>query len=296
MRRTMTLGEPLNLAATLRPLQHGRSGTTVVAGTEVWTATRTPEGPATMRIAQSGRSIDAEGWGPGGEHLLERLPGWLGVEDQPEQFDPPPGLIHDLHRQHPGLRFPRTCAVLEAMVPVIIAQKVAGKEAGRSFNRLMVDHGEPAPGPAGLRLQPSAEALAAMDYADLHPLGIERRRADTLRRVAARASRVEEAAAMDAPDAAARLMAFPGIGPWTAAKTAQVALGDADAVAIGDYHVPNLVAWNLAGEPRANDERMLELLEPYAGHRARAVRLLELSGRHAPKYGPRRRLRQIEAM
>lgn len=292
----MTLDVPCDVAATLRPLQHGHSGTTVLAGNEVWTATRTPEGPASMRIVQSGRSIEAEGWGMGAQHLLERLPDWLGLEDQPEQFDPPPGLLQELHRRHPGLRFPRTSAVFEAMVPAIIAQKVAGKEAGRSFKRLMTDHGEPAPGPGGLRLQPSPDVLAAMDYADFHPLGVERRRADTLRRVAARASRVEEAATMDATDATARLMAFPGVGAWTSAKTAQVALGDADAVAVGDYHVPNLVAWNLAGEPRADDERMLELLEPYAGHRARAVRLLELDGRHAPKYGPRRRLRQIEAM
>ena len=56
------------------------------------------------------------------------------------------------------------------------------------------------------------------------------------------------------------------------------ALGDDDAVSVGDFHIPNLVAWALAGEPRADDARMLELLEPYRGRRALVIRLLELSG------------------
>ena len=57
-------------------------------------------------------------------------------------------------------------------------------------------------------------------------------------------------------------------------------------MSVGDFHLPNLVAWALAGEPRADDARMLELLEPYRGQRARVIRLLELSGIRAPRYGP----------
>ena len=68
-------------------------------------------------------------------------------------------------------------------------------------------------------------------------------------------------------------MAVPGIGPWTAAEVGVRALGDADAVSVGDFHLPNLVAFALAGEPRGTDARMLELLEPYRGQRARVVRL-----------------------
>jgi hypothetical protein len=64
-------------------------------------------------------------------------------------------------------------------------------------------------------------------------------------------------------------------------------------VSVGDFHIPNLVSWALAGEPRGSDARMLELLEPYRGRRALVVRLLELSGMRAPRYGPRLAPRMI---
>jgi 3-methyladenine DNA glycosylase/8-oxoguanine DNA glycosylase len=73
-----------------------------------------------------------------------------------------------------------------------------------------------------------------------------------------------------------------------------VAWGDPDAISIGDYHIPNLVAWALAGEPRADDARMLELLEPYRGQRGRVQRLLEVSGLRAPRYGPRMAPQRIQ--
>jgi 3-methyladenine DNA glycosylase/8-oxoguanine DNA glycosylase len=104
-------------------------------------------------------------------------------------------------------------------------------------------------------------------------------------------SRVEVGAAV-----AARLRAYPGIGPWTAAEVTLRALGDPDAVSIGDFHLPNVVAYALAGEPRADDARMLELLEPWRGHRARVIRLLEASGMGAPRYGPPLSPRDIRGM
>jgi 3-methyladenine DNA glycosylase/8-oxoguanine DNA glycosylase len=94
----------------------------------------------------------------------------------------------------------------------------------------------------------------------------------------------------------AALRAFAGIGPWTAAEVGIRALGDPDAVSVGDYHLPNLVCWALAGEPRGTDERMLELLEPYRGQRGRVARLLELSGLRAPRYGSRLEGRSIARM
>jgi 3-methyladenine DNA glycosylase/8-oxoguanine DNA glycosylase len=92
---------------------------------------------------------------------------------------------------------------------------------------------------------------------------------------------------MSLPDAHRRLQAFPGVGVWSANEVALVALGDPDAVSVGDFHLKNLVAYALAGEPRATDERMLELLEPYRGHRARAIRCIEHAGLGFPRYGPK---------
>ena len=65
-------------------------------------------------------------------------------------------------------------------------------------------------------------------------------------------------------------------------------------MSVGDFHLPHLVCWALAGEPRGTDERMLELLAPYAGQRGRVIRLLEASGIRAPAFGPRLAPRRIE--
>ena len=93
-----------------------------------------------------------------------------------------------------------------------------------------------------------------------------------------------------------RLRALPGMGHWTAAEVALVALGDPDAVSVGDYHLPHVVSWALAAEPRGTDERMLELLEPYRGHRARVLRLLMSGGVVPPRRGPRLPLRDVARM
>ena len=120
--------------------------------------------------------------------------------------------------------------------------------------------------------------LASLPYYELHPLGLEQRRADTLSR-AARAAEWLEAAWRLPPDAAlARLRTIPGVGAWTAAETARAAFGDPDAVSVGDFHLPNLVGLGPGRRAAGDDARMLELLEPYRGQRARLVRLLELSG------------------
>ena len=125
-------------------------------------------------------------------------------------------------------------------------------------------------------------------------MGLEQRRAITLIRAAERATWLERALKMPPSAARAHLRSLPGIGVWTAAEVARTALGDPDAVSIGDFHVPHMVCWALAGEPRGDDARMLELLEPYHGQRARVVRILERSGLAAPRFGPRLKVRRIE--
>ena len=126
-----------------------------------------------------------------------------------------------------------------------------------------------------------------------HRLGVERRRVDTIHRGAAVAHRLEAAVELGSAELDRKLRSICGIGPWTSAEVRRVALGDPDAVSVGDYHIPHAVAWNLAGEARADDARMLQLLEPFLGHRARVVRLIEVGGRPAPRRGSRMPLRAI---
>ena len=248
----------------------------------------------------------ADAWGPGGEDLPAWLPRLVGLapgsRSTGELRDAAHPRIADLARRKPGIRIPATNAVLDVLVPAILEQKVTGTEARRAWYELIRAHGEPAPVPddgppgPGLRLTPPAPTLARLPYYAYHPFGVEQRRADLIRRIASRAAWFEAIVDLPLPEAHARLRSVPGIGPWTAAEVAVRALGDPDAVSVGDFHLPNLVSWALAGEPRGTDDRMLELLAPYAGRRALVMRLLETSGLRAPRYGPRLSPRRIDGI
>jgi len=260
-------------------------------------SSRTPDGPATIHLAVHGDAVDAEAWGPGAERALAAVDRLVGVEDDRTGWDPARHpLVRDLDRRLRGVRLGRTGAIMESLVPAILEQKVTGTEAWRGLRGIVRRWGAPAPGPFELRLLPDPGELAAVPYHELHPLGIERRRADLVRRVCDRANRLEEIPGLPREAGYARLRSIPGIGPWTAAEVMLRATGDPDAVSVGDFHLPNVVAFALAGEIRGDDRRMLELLEPWRGQRARVVRLLELSGIRPPAFGPRYAPRSIAAI
>ena len=256
----------------------------------VWRTARTPFGPGTVHLAERpGGEIAVSAWGPGAEWLVASAPDLVGARDDLAGWDPPYPVLRDLHVRYPGLRVARSGVVLDMLVPAIIEQRVLGHDAWRSWQQLLYRFGEPAPGPAdmpALRVPPPADLLARIPSWEWHRLGVEEARAKVVRYAAQVAPRLEEALSMAPPDALARLRVVPGIGPWTAAETAQRALGDADAVSVGDLHLPAFVGWCLAGH-RVDDDGMLELLEPMRGHRYRATRLLELSGLRNPRFGPR---------
>jgi 3-methyladenine DNA glycosylase/8-oxoguanine DNA glycosylase len=297
--RSFPIRHSLDLVRTLAPLSRGPYDPTIRLSTgRAWRATRTPDGAATVALVHSGDELRAEAWGPGADRALADIPAVLGLDLEPAPIPSGHPLVARLARRDTGIRIPRTAAVLESLIPAILEQKVTSEEAHRAFMGLIRVHGEDAPGPPEwrLRLPPTPATLAALPYYAYHPFGIERRRAELIRRVASRASWFEAIVDLPLPEAYARLMAVPGIGPWTAAEVGVRALGDPDAVSVGDFHLPNLVAYALAGEPRGNDTRMLELLEPYRGQRARVMRLLELSGIRPPRYGPRLSPRRIEAI
>jgi 3-methyladenine DNA glycosylase/8-oxoguanine DNA glycosylase len=294
---TFRPARPLDLVLTLAPLRHGTGDPTIRFDVDgIWRATRTRHGPATLWLRQMGDVVEATAWGPGAQLALDGVPALIGEQDDPAAFVPRQRLLSKLQRQFTGVRMTRTGAVLDALVPAVVEQKVTGIEARRAYRYLVRAFGESAPGPRPLFVAPKPERLAQLPYHVFHPFGIERRRADTIRYAAARAARLEAACDVPAAEAQARLRVIPGIGAWTAAEVVRVALGDPDAVSVGDYHLPSVVSWALAGEPRADDARMLELLEPYRGQRGRVARLLELAGIAPPAFGPRMPPRCIAAI
>lgn len=281
------LSAPVELAATLWPVAHGAGDPTIrFAADGVWRAMRLPDGAATLQLRQLGpATLRVRAWGPAADTAMTMVTELVGGLDDPSALVPQHRVLRETVRRHPGLRLPRTRRLLDALVPAILEQKVTGVEARQAFRSLIYRYGERAPGPARLWLQPSASVLAELPYFRMHAMGVERRRADLVRVAARRAERIETA---PSPREAERLLrAIPGIGPWTAAEVLRVAWGDPDAVSVGDFHIPNLVAWALVGEARADDARMLELLEPYSGQRGRVQRLLEASGVRIPRFGPR---------
>jgi 3-methyladenine DNA glycosylase/8-oxoguanine DNA glycosylase len=220
--------------------------------------------------------------------LIDAVPAMLGAEDDPSGFTPLHPFLVEQARRRPGLLVPKTRRVIEALVPAVLEQKVPGAETQRAWRYLMRRYGEPAPGPApaGMRVPPDAATWRSIPSWEWHRAGVEGVRSRTILEACRVARRLEQTVDLSAAEAERKLRVITGIGVWTAAEVRQRAHGDADAVSVGDYHIPTMVGLALAGEP-VDDDGMLELLAPYAGHRYRAVRLIELSGIRLPRRGPR---------
>ncbi|MCB9694582.1 MAG: DNA-3-methyladenine glycosylase 2 family protein [Alphaproteobacteria bacterium] len=249
-------------------------------------ATSTPSGPASVRFERTAEGVEVKAWGPGADWVLANAERWLGLHDDPSAFEPLHPMLAEQHRRRRGVHMGHTHRVFDALFYVILGQKVTEQGARGSRQSLWRQYAETAPGPVELLLPIAPSVLKELGTFHFHPHNVEAKRAATILECARRAKRLEETVHMDLPDAHARLHAVRGLGPWTIGIVAAVALGDPDAVQVGDYHLKNTVAWHLAGEDRATDERMLELLQPWSGQRRRAVAYLGLSGA-APRYGPR---------
>lgn len=297
--RVWDAGHAIDLPATLGTLRRGTGDPAHrFAGGRFSRACRTPDGAGTIAMSATGSAVTAQAWGPGAAWLLDRLPVMLGADDDWSGLDVSSvPVLYGTRRRRPGLRLVRTGLVLDALVPAILEQKVTGLEARRSWRLLLQRFGEPAPGPAdGMRVPPSPQRLLDLPSWEWHRLGVDLLRQRTIRAAASVARRLEECVSMSCADAARRLQLVPGVGVWTAAETTQRALGDPDAVSAGDYHLKNMVVHLLAGRARGTDEEMLELLGQWPGQRQRVMRLIELTGIAAPRFGPRFNYTDIRAI
>ena len=250
---------------------------------------RTPEGVTALVVGAepAAGEVHARAWGPGAVWALDRLPRMLGADDDPSGFTPPERLA-GAWRRHRHWRLGATDLVMESLVPTIIEQKVTGQEAFAGFRRLVRRHGERAPGPAGLDLwvQPSPETLRVIPSWEWLRLPVDGGRSRPVVAAASVAASLERAGATSHAEFDRRLRSLPGIGVWTSAEVRSRALGDADAVSFGDYHIAKDVGWALVGEP-VDDDGLAELLEPYRPHRHRVQRLVEAAGLGRPRRGPR---------
>jgi 3-methyladenine DNA glycosylase/8-oxoguanine DNA glycosylase len=250
-------------------------------------------------------TVVAYAWGPGADAALDAVPDLVGAADDPPPLADAHPLVTELERREPGLRIGRAGGVLAALVPTVLEQRVIGIEAGRAYRAMMRASGlgAPRPGatddvddPAGapaLLLPPTPEWLRTTPYWTFHRWGVEQRRVNTIKHAAAHARRLADAESAPLDEGRRRLFALRGVGPWTVNTVAALALGDADAVPVGDYWVKHIVTHALTGAPRGTDERMLELLEPWRGQRGRVCRLLVRGAPALPRFGPRLPLQAI---
>lgn len=286
----MRLPTRLDLEAILAPLRTGRdpSWQRLAGG---WAkASRTPSGPGVEALVlDPGEGVlRHRGWGPGAAWLARRLPALIGRTDDDTGFEPPAPLAQ-VWRKHRGWRVPATGLVLETLVPVILAQKVTGKEAADSYRRLMLSYGEAVgfgPWP-NLLVPPEPRVWANVPSWQWHRAGVGPERSRAVVTAAGRAASLERLCARPSSDAQRALQSLPGIGQWTAAEVAQRVFGDADAISVGDFHMAKGVVFALTGERNGTDEHMLALVAPYAPHRFRIQRLVELGGLGPPRRGPR---------
>lgn len=256
----------------------------------IWRGIRTPVGASTLRLGlAAGAGIEATAWGPGAPWVLDSVPSMLGGLDDVSGFVAHHRQVAEAAARFSGWRVPRTALVLEALMPAIIGQKVSGQEASGAYRTLIHRYGERAPGEGraqGLWVAPAARAWALIPSWEWLRAGVDGGRSAAAVRAAGAAGRLEQCVDLTFLEAERRLRAIPGIGVWTAAEVRHTALGDPDAVSFGDYHVAKDVGWALTGS-EADDERLAELLEPYAGHRYRVQALLKLAGAGRPRHGPR---------
>lgn len=249
-------------------------------------AGRTPEGPVALRAGAVDGHLELDAWGDGAAWMVARLERLAARHDDPRplRFDHP--VLDDANRRHAGMRHAPSGLVVDALLARILGQRVLTTEAARSWNAMCRELGGPAPGPLQLLLPPDPERLAQMPTWWFHRHGVERGRARTMVAVCRNAARLAEVVELPLPEAYRRLRSLPGLGPWTVNGVARVALGDPDAIVVGDYWISHAVCSFFTGRPRGSDEEMLALVDRWAGQRGRVERLVHLSGHRVQRMAP----------
>jgi AraC family transcriptional regulator of adaptative response / DNA-3-methyladenine glycosylase II len=153
-----------------------------------------------------------------------------------------------------GIRVPGAVDGFELAVRAVLGQQVSVAAARTMAGRLVERCGKPLTGPRGSLTHAFPDAAAVAD-ADLDGLGLTGARTRTLRALAhavADDGLVIDPVA-DRDDVRRRLLALPGVGPWTADYVAMRALSDPDAFPATDLVLAR--ALGPAGAARAEQWR-----------------------------------------
>lgn len=294
-----------SVSRTLRAYRVGRfDPTTRLDGNSFVRAMRTPVGPATLWCrwpsSVSTDGLTAEAFGPGAQWALDQVDELVGNRDSHVTFEAAHPVVERSLHERRDVRIGASRDLWHALIPIVLAQRITAGEATRQWHRLCRLLAERPPGPAmlteRLSLPPAPASIAALPMWTFHRLDIEVKRARTLVEIARHADALWDWAQQPPLAAAERLAGLSGVGVWTIGCALGPALGDPDAVVVGDFHLPHAVAWALAGEARATDVRMLELLDDYRGQRGRVQSAVVATMGSAPKFGPRQRIITIAAM
>ena len=176
-------------------------------------------------------------------------------------------LLGPLVRAAPGRRVVGHVDGHELAIRAVLGQQVSLAGAATLAGRLVAAYGQPLDRPLGTvtHVFPSAEALAAVDPAQLGMPGARRDALLGVARALADGGLVLDAGA-DRDEARRRLLALPGIGPWTADYIAMRALRDPDAFLPSDLGVRHaLEQLGEDGRPAAA-ERLGERWRPYRAY------------------------------
>jgi 3-methyladenine DNA glycosylase/8-oxoguanine DNA glycosylase len=228
--------------------------------------------PAAVEFVRAGEFLDVQAYGNFAALLLEETLRGLNQDDLYFSFATKDTGVLRLHRSLPGLRLLRVPWLYDMTCSAILQQRIRTVDAMRDWRRIVQRWG--GQGFFGLRAFPAAETLAKVAQFELEALGIDAQRSRTLLRFARELHFAPLKPGMSFAELRRRLFRVSGIGPWTTESVLGYGAGDADAAIPGDLHLPHLVSYALAGEPEGSDERMMELLEPFRGHRFRIIRLL----------------------
>ena len=241
----------------------------------------TPRGDATfVAWRTTPERVEVAIYGPGSSWMAERARRFLGLDD-PCDFVATHPRLAPLREALRAVRLVQALSLSQLHAAVILQQRVTFQAAARAWRDMCARVAKPAPGPLSLWMAPSAADWITLGQPEARALDIDVKRWKALRAAAAVAGEVDRCADREAPGAAlAEITArLRGTGPWTVGLLAGLGLGDADAVVVGDLHLPGDVSALFTDQPIADDSRMLELLEPFRPHRFRIVRAMIAGGR-----------------